>query len=254
MHKRFVSFLFFFTVSTTSILFFIIAAILRFVTYPFDKRLRALHQLTCFWASLYTWIFPWRIRIEGREKFKNNTTYMVVSNHQSQLDILVAFRLFRHFKWVSKAEIFKVPLIGWNMALNRYIKIKRGVKDSIEKMMEDAEARLGEGSSVYFFPEGTRSHDGKVKAFKHGAFTLAKKCKVPILPIVITGTMKALPKYSINFHGIQKICMRVLDEIPYQAFANLSIEETAEMVRQVIIKNLKILEASMYPDVQESNS
>lgn len=242
MKNRLIVYGFFLFVGTTSLVFIIIAVLLRLCTYPFDRRLRLLHMLTCFWASLYTWIMPpWKIRTEGREKVRKNATYMVVSNHQSQLDILVAFRLFFHFKWVSKIEMFKVPVIGWNMSLNRYIKLKRGDKESIERMMEDCETRIDEGSSVYFFPEGTRSADGNVKDFKLGAFQLAKKKKIPILPVVISGTNKALPKYSINFHGKQKILIQIFDEIPYQAFEKLSVEETAAMVRDFIIKNLNEL-------------
>jgi 1-acyl-sn-glycerol-3-phosphate acyltransferase len=67
----------------------------------------------------------WSVQVLDRHKIRKNVTYMVVSNHQSQLDILVAFRLFFHFKWVSKAQIFKLPFIGWNMVLNEYIKIER---------------------------------------------------------------------------------------------------------------------------------
>jgi 1-acyl-sn-glycerol-3-phosphate acyltransferase len=239
MFNRIVSSAFLTFVTITSIPFYLIAALIRLVTFPFDRRLRLLHMWTCFWASLYTWImWSWRIRVEGREKVRKNATYMVVSNHQSQLDILVAFRLFFHYKWVSKIEIFKVPLIGWNMTLNRYVRLKRGDKESIDRMLRDCEERLAEGSSVFFFPEGTRSPDGKIRDFKMGAFQLAHKMKVPILPIVVSGTNKALPKYSMNFHGKQKILIKIFDEIPYASFEHRTPEETARMVREFMIKNL----------------
>jgi 1-acyl-sn-glycerol-3-phosphate acyltransferase len=239
MFNRIISSAFLTFVGLTSIPFYLIAVLIRVVTFPFDRKLRALHMWTCFWASLYTWIMPsWRITIEGRDKVRKGATYMVVSNHQSQLDILVAFRTFFHYKWVSKIEIFKVPFIGWNMRLNRYVKLKRGDKESIEQMLHDCEERLAEGSSVFFFPEGTRSPDGNIRNFKMGAFQLAHKMKVPILPIVVSGTNKALPKYIMNFHGKQKIIMKIFDEIPYESYNNKSVEETAEMVRQFMIKNL----------------
>ena len=229
-------------VGTTSIFFFIGAVLIRVITYPFDRRLKILHQYTCFWGAFYTWIVPmWRIKVLDRKKIKRNATYVVVSNHQSQLDILVAFNLFFHYKWVSKVEIFKVPVIGWNMSLNRYIKLKRGDSESIKQMLEDCEKTLKEGSSVYFFPEGTRSMDGIIKPFKPGAFMLAKKMKLPILPIVISGTVKALPKYSMNFHGTQKILIKVLDEVPYDKFKDLSVEETSEMLRDIINCDLQEL-------------
>ena len=242
MLSRLVGYLFLVIVGVTSIPLFLIAVLLRVFSYPFDRRLRLLHLFTCFWASLYTWMMPpWRIRIEGREHVRKNAAYMVVSNHQSQLDILVAFRLFFHFKWVSKIEMFRIPLIGWNMSLNRYVRLKRGDKESIEQMLSECETHLDEGSSIFMFPEGTRSPDGEVKVFKLGAFQLAQKKKVPILPIVISGTNKALPKYSLNFTGSQKIYIKIFEEIPYSAFAALSAEETAQMVRQFIIGKLMVM-------------
>ena len=242
MLGRLVGYLFLVIVAVTSIPLYLIAVLLRVCTYPFDRRLRFLHLFTCFWASLYTWMMPpWRIRIEGREHVRKNVAYMIVSNHQSQLDILVAFRLFFHFKWVSKVEMFRMPLIGWNMTLNRYVKLKRGDKESVEQMLRECEIHLDEGSSIFMFPEGTRSADGEVKAFKLGAFQLAHQKKVPILPIVISGTNKALPKYSLNFTGVQKIYIKIFEEIPYSAFAALSAEETAQMVRRFIIEKVKVM-------------
>ena len=185
MLTRLVSAAFLIIVALTSIPLFFIALLLRLFSYPLDRRLRLLHLFTCFWASIYTWMMPpWRIRIEGRENVRKDAAYVVVSNHQSQLDILVAFRLFFHYKWVSKIEMFRIPLIGWNMVLNRYVKLKRGDKESIGQMLRECEIHLDEGSSIFMFPEGTRSPDGEVKAFKPGAFQLALKKRAPILPIL----------------------------------------------------------------------
>ncbi len=232
-------------VSVTSVFFFLIALLIRLCTGPFDPRLRILQQFTCFWAALYTWIVPaWRIRISGREKIVRGRTYVVVSNHQSLLDILVLFNLFFHFKFVSKIEIFKVPFIGWNMYLNRYIRLKRGDRKSVEQMMADAEKALAGGNSILIFPEGSRSPDGKVKPFKPGAFILAQKMRVPILPVVVSGTNAALPKHSIDFHGSHDIGVRVLDEIPYERFAGLTVAEASEMVRSVIIDTLAETESA----------
>ena len=226
--------------------FYIGAVIIWFCTIPFDRHLRALHYYTCFWASTYTWIMPtWFIKIEAREKYRKNTTYMIVSNHQSQLDIMVHFRLFLYYKIVSKAEIFRLPFIGWNMNMNRYIKLVRGDKDGSKTMMKDSEKTLAAGESVFIYPEGTRSPDREIKDFKPGAFILAQQAKVPILPIVVNGTGDALPKWKMDTKGIHRIIVRVLDEIPYERFANLSVEETAEMVRQIMIGELAKLKSDM---------
>ena len=227
-------------------IFFVIAFTIWLLTIPFDKHLKFLHYYTCFWASFYTWAMPtWFVKIQGREKYKKKTTYMIVSNHQSQLDILVHFRLFLYYKIVSKSEIFRIPFIGWNMYLNRYIKLVRGDKGGSKKMMAESEKTLAAGESVCIYPEGTRSHDNEIKSFKPGAFILAKKAKVPILPLVVNGTGIALPKWKMDTQGIHRIIVRVLDEIPYERFANLSVEETAEMVRQIMIGELARLKNDM---------
>ncbi len=209
--------------------------LIRLLTGPFDRRLVVLHMFTSFWACLYLWTMPaWSVKAIGRNKVRRGTNYIIVSNHQSQLDILVAFRLFFPFKWVSKAEVFRLPFIGWNMVLNRYIRLKRGDKESIRRMMTACEEALIQGCSVFFFPEGTRSKTGAMKPFKPGAFILAHKMKLPILAVAISGTRKALPKHSLNFHGQHDIKIEVLEEIPYETFAHLGVEDTAEMVRQKI--------------------
>jgi 1-acyl-sn-glycerol-3-phosphate acyltransferase len=212
-------------ITVSSALLFPIALLVWLVTVPFDRRLRVQHAFTCFWASLYTWLNPlWRVTVEGRERIRPGATYVMVANHQSFLDILVLFRLFRHFKWVSKAEMFRIPAIGWNMALNRYVKLTRGSPDSIARMMAACEAHLAAGSSIMIFPEGTRSPDGHLRAFKHGAFTLAQRARVPILPIVVDGTSNALPKHGFVLRGQHAISVRVLDEIPVERICDRPVE------------------------------
>ncbi len=219
--------------------FFVLALIIWLVTRWFDPRLVILHMFTSFWACFYLWMMPaWSLTISGREKIERRAQYIIVSNHQSQLDILVAFRLFFPFKWVSKVEVFRLPFVGWNMYLNRYIGLRRGDKDSIRQMMQSCAHALAAGCSVYFFPEGTRSRTGRLKPFKPGAFILARQMQVPILPVVIKGTRAALPKYSLNFHGRHLIRLKVLDAIQPSDFAGLSIEQLAETVRARIAAEL----------------
>ena len=237
--RRILSSLFWLFMVASSIILFPIALLLWATTVLFDRRLVLLHRFTCFWASLYTWLNPaWRVRIDGREKIAPDTAYVMVANHQSLLDILVLFRLFTHYKWVSKIENFRIPCIGWNMSLNRYIKLRRGDRDSVEQMMVACEQTLVEGSSILMFPEGTRSPDGRLKAFKHGAFTLAHRMQAPILPIIVEGTAEALPKRGFVLQGRHAIRIRVLDAIPYPRFAQLPVEALTEHVRAIMAAEL----------------
>ena len=235
VRARVFSSLFWLFIVVSSLVCFPIAILIWALTVPFDRRLVLLHRFTCFWASLYTWLNPaWRVRIEGRENIRPGVAYVMVANHQSLLDILVLFRLFAHFKWVSKIENFRIPAIGWNMSLNRYIKLRRGDRRSVERMMVACERALAEGSSVMMFPEGTRSPDGRLKTFKPGAFTLAQRAGAPLLPIVVQGTANALPKRGFILRGRHDIYVRVLQELPYRRFADTPVEALAETVRDRI--------------------
>jgi 1-acyl-sn-glycerol-3-phosphate acyltransferase len=224
--------LFWLFLAATSIALFAVALLIWAATAPFDRRLRALHQYTCFWASLYTWINPaWPVEVIGREKIRPDETYVMVANHLSLLDILVLFRLFAHFKWVSKIENFRIPCVGWNMHLNGYIPLRRGDRTSILRMIRSSLETLEKGSSVMLFPEGTRSPSGRMRLFKPGAFEIALTAKKPILPIAVEGTAQALPKRGFVLQGRHPIRVTVLEPLPYASFAGDDIETLTRRVR-----------------------
>ena len=228
------------TIFVTVPILWVGAVLVWLVTLPFDRRLRVLHIYSCWWASLYTYVFPfWRVSVRNRERLKNDVAYVVVSNHQSLLDILVLFRLYRHFKWVSKDVVFRVPFIGWNMTMNRYIAIRRGDKADAVRMMAACGDALEGGSSILIFPEGTRSLDGELREFRHGAFTLALRHHVPILPIVLDGTLDALPKHGITLRNAADIVIHVLEPIDVAAFTD--VETLRDHVRGVMAAELRRL-------------
>src|SRR3954464_12165524 len=110
----------------TSLLLFPIALIIRLVTAPFDRTQRILHRFTCWWSVLYVRVLPGcRLRIEGREKIPPGAC-IFTPNHQSMTDIMALGGLATPFKHVGKKEAFRLPCIGWNMTLNRYVSVDRG--------------------------------------------------------------------------------------------------------------------------------
>lgn len=226
------SLLFWGFIAVSSIALFPVAVLIWLVTRPFDPRTRALHQFTCFWASLYTWLNPlWRVRISGKQHIRAGATYVMVANHLSLVDILVLFRLFVPFAWVSKQENFAVPFIGWNMRLNGYIPLRRGDKASAAVMMDASRAKLGSGTSIMMFPEGTRSRTGDLQAFKPGAFALALELGLPVLPVVLDGSHEALPKRGFVLRGRSDIAVRVLPEIAVEPDDTRSAADLAEQTR-----------------------
>lgn len=190
------------------------AVLIRIATAPFDPQRRALHAYTCIWGSHYVHLSPaWKLVVEGSDRIEDGVPYVLVANHQSAADILVLFGLRRPFKWVAKKEAFKAPFVGWNMRMNDYVEIDRGDRDSAERMLDKCARYLEQGLPIMMFPEGTRSRDGRIRAFKRGAFTLATETSVPVLPILVEGTHSALPKRSLVLRGHGVFTIRVLEPL-----------------------------------------
>jgi 1-acyl-sn-glycerol-3-phosphate acyltransferase len=224
-------------VAITSALFFIADIIVWLLTFWWDKRLWHLHRVSIIWALFYIWANPfWRIDFKGKENIRKGQTYIIVSNHQSAFDIALLYRLWMHFKWVAKREIFRVPFIGWNLWLNNHIAIDRTSVRGARKMITMAQDHLKMGSSVLIFPEGTRSSDGAIKRFKDGAFVLAKKTGYPILPVVIDGSADVLPRNSFTLKGSQLFKMRILPEITPESFEDKDVSELIRDVQDLMIR------------------
>jgi len=220
-------------VVVTMPIFFVGALLVFLVSWPFDRRRIALHLYSCCWASFYIYANPlWRARIEGRERLPWRGAAVLVANHLSLVDILVLYGLYRPFKWVSKAEIFKVPVVGWNMALNDYVRLTRGDRESIRSMMDHCRAHLARGAPVLIFPEGTRSRTGALQPFKDGAFRLAFEAKVPVIPIALRGTYETLPKHGLALRQRMDARVQVLPPIDPAGFQ--SVEALREAVRAAI--------------------
>lgn len=220
----------------TAPFFFLIACLIWLLTIWWDTRLVYLHYFTSIWAKFLISLCPeWKTQVLYRERVPKDKPYILVSNHQSGIDILLAFGLYKPFKWLSKIEVFHVPFIGWNMYLNKYVALKRGDRRSVAKMSAEVKKHIEQGSSVYMFPEGSRSTDGKLGSFKTGAFAMAKHFGVGIIPIAIEGTNNALPKSSIMV-GKANMRLTVLDPIEADEVASKTAQQLCEQTREIIAK------------------
>ena len=181
----------------------------------------------------------WRFDVTGAETVTNpRHPYVVVSNHQSFADIPIISRLPWEMKWVAKQSIFKVPFGGWMMRLAGDIAVKRDCPHSRGGVLPRARWYLDRFCSVMFFPEGTRSHDGRVRAFHDGAFRLAIEAQVPVLPLALDGTMDCLPKHSWIMRGINNIRLRVLPPVETKGLTIADLGALSDRVRQMIMKQV----------------
>ncbi len=216
---------------------FPVALFLWLISLLFDDRRLMNNRWMVIQGIVLTKMSPfWKVIPEGREKIDQDQAYVIVPNHQSLLDI-VFFNMLRHrLRWVSKKEIFRVPLVGWEMRMVKYIELVRGNKSSVIKMMEECVKSLKEGISIVIFPEGTRSLNGAIGKFKTGAFQIAIKTDKPLLPVLIDGTGEIMPKKGgIIFRNRRVVRIRVLDPIFPGQFGTGNPEELAARVQALMV-------------------
>lgn len=200
-------------ITAVAILLFPGAVLIWAVTAPFDPTRRLLHLYTCWWSRLYLRCLPGcRLHVEGRNKILPRTPYVLVANHQSATDIMALSALAVPFKWTSKKENFRIPIIGWNMYLNRTVKVDRGNVRGVEQVMATCRSWLKLGVPLMMFPEGHRSPDGELLRFHGGAFKLAAACGCAVVPIVVDGTRPIYQGWRVlAFPG--RVTIRVLDPV-----------------------------------------
>jgi 1-acyl-sn-glycerol-3-phosphate acyltransferase len=219
--SKLLSLIYFVHFFATAAVLMVTSAFLFPFTYLLDRKRRLLHYLASAWGYHFVQSNRgWRCHFDGLEHFDRNSTYVVIANHQSLADIFILSGLNRPFKWVSKQSLFKIPFFGWNMFFTGYVAIKRGDMSSIKKMIADCRAWLLKGESILMFPEGTRSEDGNLQKFRDGSFKLATDTQVPILPIVIDGTRKILPKHGRTLAFNADINVKILPPISPAVYGN----------------------------------
>ena len=142
---------------------------------------------------------------------------------------------------MAKRELYRVPILGWTLRLNNYIKLNRTDRKSIVQMMRDCQKELQKGCSLMIFPEGTRSKNGELKAFKDGAFKLAIDNKVDIIPIVINGPSRAFPGKGKPFYWPNKMHVNVLPEIRYESFKTKTAKELSDECQKLMKETLEAM-------------
>ncbi|MEM8599390.1 MAG: lysophospholipid acyltransferase family protein [Bacteroidota bacterium] len=180
----------------------------------------------------------WRIQISGDFPKDPRNPYVVVSNHQSNADVPLVSRLPWEMKWIGKKELFDIPIVGWLMKLSDDIEVDRKDPRSRASVLTRAKDVLDQRCSVMFFPEGTRSKDGRVKAFYDGAFRLAIKAQVPILPVALDGTTDALPKHDWKFGKPSEVYLKVLPAIPTKGLTKDDVSALRDRVRTMIVEQI----------------
>jgi 1-acyl-sn-glycerol-3-phosphate acyltransferase len=190
------------------------------------------------WAKLNAYLTPMFVSVYGSENIDKKQSYIVVSNHQSQYDIFLVYGwLPVDFRWVMKIELRKVPVLGYACYKIGHVFINRKNKQAAIASLEDAKKRISGGTSIFFFPEGTRSDDGKLMKFKKGAFRMALDMDLPILPVTIVGTRNILPNKTLAlFPGSAKLIIN--KPVDITGYSETNLDELIELTKRSIKKSL----------------
>lgn len=141
------------------------------------------------WSRLFCWITFVSVSVRGRENIDPHQSYVFVANHQGAYDIFTVYGFLGHnFKWMMKKSLEKIPFVGLACKCAGQIFVDSSSPSAIKSTMAAAEKQLARGMSVVVFPEGSRTLDGKLHAFKRGAYTLAMEFNLPVVPLTIDGS------------------------------------------------------------------
>jgi 1-acyl-sn-glycerol-3-phosphate acyltransferase len=196
-----------------------------------------LYQVGRLGARMVLWLSGVKLEVAGKEKTRTDRAVIFMPNHQSNFDPPAACVILPPVLFISKKEFFRVPILGRAMALRGCIPIDRKNRAQAMEAIEAGVRSVKAGHSFLIFPEGTRSANGRLQAFKKGAFILAMKAGAPIVPISISGSVRVMPKGKFEIHpGVVRITVH--DPVPTEGCTSDDRQGIMEQVRHAILSGL----------------
>lgn len=191
------------------------------------------------WARINLAVMLSPVTVFRSDKLQKKQPYVIVSNHQSLIDIYVLYGYLKmDIKWVMKQELKKVPFLGTACEKMGHILIDRGDAKAALESIEKAREGVARGNSVIFFAEGTRSREGELQRFKKGAFRLALDLKLPILPVTVQGTKDVLPSDTVNWRP-GRLKLHIHDPISTEGMTGKDANRLRDATRDAIDSGLR---------------
>lgn len=198
----------------------------------------AVHRVAKAWGRSILRVSGVRVLVRGMEQIDPARAFIFMSNHQSNFDIPVLLgHLPVPFRWLAKAELFKIPIFGRAMRGAGYIPIDRTDRPAAIESLRQAGGAVRRGVSVMIFPEGTRSLDGTLKPFKKGGFVMAIEAGVPIVPVALRGTFDIMPKNRLMIRP-RDVTMAIGEPIATTGYSIHSKEALMDEVRNALHRQL----------------
>lgn len=208
-----------------------------------DPGGRRTYHLGKTWSSMNLALLQSRVTVTGLANVVPDAPYVAMVNHSSHVDIWAVYHaLPLQIRWVMKHELRRIPIFGFACDRMGHVYVKRGDTESARRSMQEAAERIAAGTTVVFFPEGTRSKDGQLQKFKTGGFRLALEAGVPVLPVAIRGTAQMLPPGDWHFFP-GRIRVDVQPPIPTAGRGQEALSALMEETRVSIAAGLAALDA-----------
>jgi 1-acyl-sn-glycerol-3-phosphate acyltransferase len=214
---------------------------------PSDGRLQ--HFCMRRWSRDNLWLSRVRVELEGLEHVNCAHSQLLVANHSGLHDILsLAALLPIQFRWVAKRSLFKVPFMGWHMRRSGYISIDRENPREAARSIHAAAAAIHGGVNAIAFPEGTRSRSGDLGQFRSGAFALALRCAVPLVPVSLEGSYRVILPKTLRVNPGVIIRIKIGAPIDVTLYGHSEKRRLMEDVFQVMSRNLDELRRRRRPN------
>jgi 1-acyl-sn-glycerol-3-phosphate acyltransferase len=173
-------------------------ASMELVIIAFRRSDRTFHALARGWAHSTLRICGVRVQVKGLQQLQPGRNYVYVSNHASMFDIpVILASIPDQIRIIYKKELQWIPIFGWGLKFGSYISVDRSRGTEAMRSLDAAAEKIARGASVLLYAEGTRTHDGQLQPFKRGAFNLAVKAGVPVVPLTVNGSFTILPRASL---------------------------------------------------------
>ncbi len=205
----------------------------------FSKTGNLPHRVARIWARSILGVSGIKVTINGLDNLIADRPVIYMVNHQSNFDIPVLLgRLPVQFRWLAKAELFRIPILGQGMRGSGYISIDRSNRKSAMQSLYRAADTIRDGTSVLIFPEGTRSPDGNLLPFKKGGFVLTVDAGVPVTPMTIHGTWSIMPKNQL-FIRPQPVTLTILPPVDTSAFNRKTKDDLMDTVYNLMSESIE---------------
>ncbi len=218
-------------------LIWLYTVVLGIVSIPvslFGEKSRILHGFARFWSWLIMKTILSPVKVSGLEKIDTSKPHVYAVTHASALDIPVLYvYLPFEFRILFKKELLSYPIVGWHLRRSGQVCIDQQKPTRSIAHIRSAVKSLQSGMPLVIFPEGGRTPDGEIKPFMPGAFYLAIKAQVDIVPVALVGTYELLPMntYHIKCRPLE---MRLGEPIPTSGYTLRNMEELSAKVHQAI--------------------